>query len=38
MSRITGILVGALLVLATVWAYNRFSGKTIATLGAKAAA
>jgi hypothetical protein len=25
-------------VLATIWVYNRFSGKSVATLGAKTAA
>lgn len=30
---ITGILMAALVVLATVYAYNRFSGKSIADLG-----
>ncbi len=38
MGRIQGMLIAALVVLATVWLYNRFSGKSIANLGAKAAA
>lgn len=36
MSRLTGILMVSLVVLATVWAYNKFSGKSIAALGAAA--
>lgn len=36
MHRIGGLIVGALLVLGTIWVYNRFSGKTVDTLGVKA--
>lgn len=34
---IRGILVVVISVLAVVWAYNRFSGKSIASLGAPVA-
>lgn len=34
MTKILGLLTIALSVLATVWAYNKFSGKSIASLGA----
>ena len=33
MSKVTGILVAALVVLATVYVFNRFSGKNVADLG-----
>ncbi len=36
MSRVTGILIAALTVLAVVYAYNKWSGKNIAQLGAAA--
>jgi hypothetical protein len=36
-SGIMGFAVVGLLVLASVWLYNRFSGKNIADLGKKAA-
>lgn len=29
------MLLTALMVLGIIWAYNRFSGKTVATLGVK---
>lgn len=32
-----GLVVSALMVLAVIFLYNRFSGKSIAALGAKAA-
>lgn len=32
-NRIVGLLFVAASVLATIWAYNKFSGKTVATLG-----
>jgi len=32
-----GLVVSVLVVLASVWLYNRFSGKSIATLGAPVA-
>ena len=35
---VIGLLMAALVVLATVYAYNRFSGKSIADLGKKPAA
>jgi hypothetical protein len=35
MGRLVGILTAALVVLATVFAYNRFSGKSIGDLGKK---
>jgi hypothetical protein len=37
MSRITGVLMVAVIVLAVVYAYNRFSGSSIADLGKAAA-
>lgn len=36
MNRALGIAMAAAIVLATVYAYNRFSGKNIAQLGAGA--
>lgn len=36
-SNLIAIAVSALVVLATIYAYNRFSGKSIAALGAKSA-
>lgn len=33
MGKVMAIVVGALLVLATVYAYNKFSGSNIADLG-----
>jgi hypothetical protein len=38
MRSIWGIVTAALVVLVTIYAYNKFSGKNIAALGAKAAA
>jgi hypothetical protein len=38
MRRVTALLMVGLSVLATIWVYNRFSGKSVATLGAKTAA
>lgn len=38
MNRIVGLLTAGLVVLLTVWAYNKFSGKNISSLGAGAAA
>lgn len=37
MRGIAGIVVMGLLVLGVIWAYNRFSGKSIGALGAPAA-
>lgn len=36
MRRITALLVVGLSVLATIWVYNRFSGKNVSDLGKKA--
>lgn len=36
MSRVMGIATLALVVLGTIYAFNRFSGKNVATFGAKA--
>lgn len=36
MARVSTLAVLALIVLATVWGYNRFSGKSISDLGKKA--
>lgn len=36
MSKVLGIIVTAVTILAVVYVYNRFSGKNIAALGAKA--
>jgi hypothetical protein len=38
MGRVTGFLMVAVLVLATIYAYNRFSGKNVSALGSKTAA
>jgi hypothetical protein len=38
MRGIAGLLVMALMVLAIIWAYNKFSGKSIAALGAPSTA
>ena len=35
MRKLTGLLLAGLVVLGTIWLYNRFSGKSITTLGAK---
>jgi hypothetical protein len=35
MGRFGGILMAALVVLATIYVFNRFSGKNVATFGAK---
>ncbi len=36
MKTVKMVVVAAAIVLGVVWAYNRFSGKSIANLGAKA--
>ncbi len=38
MRGVYGILVTAIVVLAIIWAFNKFSGKNVASLGASAAA
>lgn len=35
MQKVIGVVMVGLLVLATIWAYNKFSGKSIADLGKK---
>lgn len=35
--KMQGIVIAALIVLATIWLYNRFSGKSISDLGKKVA-
>jgi hypothetical protein len=38
MNRLVGILTAAVVVLATIWGYNKFSGKNVAQLGSGTAA